>query len=133
MFNLRNAPIPILIAGILIAAGGGFNIVMGLLLSLAPQKLIGIEVTSNAIGAPSQLLLVAGVACLAFGFVFLWVLRELFNKSNSSIVMIYTISIVNILFGLFRLPFGFLTISVNLLVIYLVHTKSAKQWLSSPE
>ena len=133
MFNLRNAPIPILIAGILIVAGGGFNIVMGLLLSLAPQKLIGIEVTSNAIGAPSQLLLVAGVACLAFGFVFLWVLRELFNKSNSSIVMIYTISIVNILFGLFRLPFGFLTISVNLLVIYLVHTKSAKQWLSSPE
>ena len=133
MFNLRNAPIPILIAGILIAGGGGFNIVMGLLLSLAPQKLIGIEVTSNAIGAPSQLLLVAGVACLAFGFVFLWVLRELFNKSNSSIVMIYTISIVNILFGLFRLPFGFLTISVNLLVIYLVHTKSAKQWLSSPE
>ena len=133
MFNLRNAPIPILIAGILIAAGGGFNIVMGLLLSLAPQKLIGIEVTSNAIGAPSQLLLVAGVACLAFGFVFLWVLRDLFNKSNSSIVMIYTISIVNILFGLFRLPFGFLTISVNLLVIYLVHTKSAKQWLSSPE
>ena len=131
MINLRNAPAAILIAAALVAIGAVFNFVIGLLLSLAPQVLEGIEVPTTPSGAPTQLLLVSGIACIAFGFVFLWILKELFNKSPFAIVMIYTISVINILFGLFRLPFGLLTISLNIIVVFLIRSTSAREWINS--
>lgn len=129
--NLRNAPASILIAAVLVAIGAIFNFVIGLLLSLAPQLLEGIEVPTTPSGAPTQLLLVTGIACIAFGFVFLWIIKELFDKSPFAIVMIYTISVINILFGLFRLPFGLLTISLNLIVVFMIRSNSAREWLNS--
>jgi uncharacterized protein YjeT (DUF2065 family) len=129
--KLRNAPTSILIATSLIALAAVFNYLIGLLLSLAPQLLEGIDATTAPSGAPTELLVIAGIACIAYGFVFIWILKELFNKSQSAIVMIYTVSIINTLFGLFRMPIGLLTISLNLLVILLIRSNSAKQWLSS--
>lgn len=129
--NLRNAPASILIAAVLVAIGAIFNFVIGLLLSLAPEYLEGIEVPTTPSGAPTQLLLITGIACIAFGFVFLWIIKELFNKSPFAIVMIYTISVINILFGLFRLPFGLLTISLNLIVVFMIRSNSAREWLNS--
>jgi hypothetical protein len=129
--KLRNAPMSILIATFLISVGAIFNFVIGLLLALAPQLLDGIGEPTSPDGAPSQLVLIAGIACIAFGFVFVWIIKELFNKSQFAIVMIYTLSIINILFGLFRMPIGLVTISLNLLVIFLVRSNSAKQWLGS--
>ena len=131
MINLRNAPPSILAAAMLIAVGAVFNFAMGLLLSLAPQLLAGIATPTTPSGAPAQLLLISGVASIIFGFVFVWIIKELFNKSHLAIVMIYTLSIINILFGLFRLPLGLVTIFLNLLVIFLVRSESAKRWLSS--
>jgi hypothetical protein len=130
VIKTRNAPITILIAAVFIAVGAMFNIVIGLVLSLAPQLLEGIEVPTTPSGTPTQLLVIAGVACIAFGFVFVWILKELFNKSQFALVMIYTLSIINILFGLFRMPLGVVTIGLNLLVIFLIRSTSAKQWLS---
>jgi hypothetical protein len=129
--KLRNAPTSILIAAFLISVGAIFNFAIGLLLALAPQLLEGVDLSTAPDGAPSQLVLIAGIACIAFGFVFVWIIKELFNKSQFAIVMIYTLSIINILFGLFRMPLGLLTISLNLLVIFLVRSNSAKQWLAS--
>ena len=115
-----------------LAVGAGFNFVMGLLLALAPEVLKGIEQPATASGAPSKLILVSGVACIAIGFVFIWVIRELANKSPLAIVMIYTLSVIAFLFGMFRLPIGFLNIAVILLILFLIRSKSAKQWLGSP-
>jgi hypothetical protein len=129
--NLRNAPKSILIATVLIATGAAFNFVVGLLLSLDPGSFRGIDVPTTPEGAPSQLILISGVACIAVGFVYIWVIKELLSKSQFAIVMIYTLSVINILFGLFRMPLGLLTISLNLITIFLVRTKSAKQWLNS--
>jgi hypothetical protein len=126
VIKTRNAPITILIAAVFIAVGAMFNIVIGLVLSLAPQLLEGIEVPTTPSGTPTQLLVIAGVACIAFGFVFIWILRELFNKSQFALVMIYTLSIINILFGLFRMPLGVVTIGLNLLVIFLSPLKLAR-------
>lgn len=128
---MHNAPASIIAALILIAAGAMFNFVMGLILSLAPEIFPGIEAPTVASGAPSQLILISGVACIAFGFVCAWVVRELINRSPLILVVVYTLSGINVLFGLFRLPLGFLTISINLTIIFLVRSKSAKQWLSS--
>jgi len=129
--KLRNTPPTILVAALLIAVGAMFNFALGLIFSLTPEILAGIEEPTTTSGAPTQLLIVAGVACIAFGFVFVWILRELFNKSQFVLVMIYALSIINILFGFFRMPVGLITIFLNLLVIFLIRTNSAKQWLSS--
>jgi len=132
MLNLRNAPKSIISVIAIIAVGAGFNFVMGLLLALAPEILKGIEQPALPSGAPSKLILVSGVACIAIGFVFIWVIRELANKSPLAIVMIYTLSVIAFLFGMFRLPIGFLNIAVILLILFLIRSKSAKQWLSPP-
>jgi undecaprenyl pyrophosphate phosphatase UppP len=129
--KMRNAPMSIWIATFLVFVAAVFNFVIGLLLALAPQLLEGIDESTTPDGAPSQLVLIAGIACIAFGFVFVWTIKEILNKSQFAIVMIYTLSIINILFGLFRMPLGLVTISLNLLVIYLIRSNSAKQWLSS--
>lgn len=131
MLNLRNAPKSIIGVMLVIAVGAVFNFVMGLLLALAPEVLKGIEQPAMASGAPSKLILVSGVACIAIGFVFIWVVKELANKSPLAVVMIYTLSVINILFGMFRLPVGFLNITVNLFVLLLIRSKGAKQWLKS--
>lgn len=131
MSKLRNTPPTILVAAVLIAVGAMFNFALGLIFSLTPEILAGIEEPTTTSGAPTQLLIVAGVACIAFGFVFVWILRELFNKSQFVLVMIYALSIINILFGFFRMPVGLMTIFLNLLVIFLIRSNSAKQWLSS--
>ncbi len=131
MSKLRNTPPTILVAAVLIAVGAMFNFALGLIFSLTPEILAGIEEPTTTSGAPTQLLIVAGVACIAFGFVFVWILRELFNKSQFVLVMIYALSIINILFGFFRMPVGLITIFLNLLVIFLIRSNSAKQCLSS--
>ena len=116
----------------IIAVGAGFNFVMGLLLALAPEVLKGIEQPATASGAPSKLILISGVACIAIGFVFIWVLKELANKSPLAIVMIYTLLVITTLFGMFRLLIGLVNIAANFLVLFLIRSKSAKQWLSPP-
>ena len=121
----------ILVAAFLISAGAIFNFAIGLILALAPHLLEGIDAAATPSGTPSELLVIAGIACIAFGFVFLWIIKELFNKSQSAIVMIYTVSIINILFGLFRMPIGLLTVLLNLLVILLIRSGTTRQWLST--
>jgi hypothetical protein len=61
----------------------------------------------------------------------LWVFKELFNKSQFAIIMIYTISTINIIFGIFRLPFGLIFVAGNLLTLFLIRSASARKWLSS--
>jgi hypothetical protein len=130
--KLHNAPASIIAAILLIAAGASFNFVIGLILALAPEILPGVDAPTVAGGAPSQLILISGVACIAFGFVCVWVIREIINRSPLILVMVYTLSGLNILFGIFRLPLGLITISINLMIIFFVQSKSAKQWLNSP-
>jgi len=128
----RNAPMSIVVTALLIGLGAVFNFMIGLLFSLAPEKLRAIEVPRTPSGSPPQLLVVAGVACIAFGFVYVWVFKELFNKSHIAIVLIYTIASINILFGLFRWPLGLIFITLNIFVVFLVRSSSAKKWFSSP-
>lgn len=115
----------------LVATAAILNFVLGLLLTLAPEVFKGIEQPTTPSGAPTTFILVAGVACIAFGFVCIWVIQEFLNKSQLALVMIYTLSGVSLSFSMFRLPLGFLSIAVNLLVLWLVRQKSVKQWLSS--
>lgn len=131
MNKLRNAPASVIAAVLLTALGAGFNFAMGLLLALNPEAFIGIENPETVTGAPSRIVLISGVACIALGFVYVWVLKEMFNKSHFVFVMIYTISGINILFGLFRLPLGLLTISLNLIAILCIRAKSSQQWFAS--
>lgn len=118
---------------IIVALGAGFNFAMGLVLSLAPELLQGIEQPTVASGAPTKLILISGVACIAFGFVCVWVVREIINKSSLVLVLVYTLSGINVIFGFFRFPLGLLTILINLLLIFLIRSNSAKQWLDSTE
>lgn len=133
MNKLRNAPASILIVLFLVATAAVLNFVLGLLLTLTPEVLRGIDHPTTPSGAPTTLVLVAGVACIAFGFVCIWVMQEFLNKSQLALVMIYTLSGVSMIFALFRLPIGFLTIALNLLILWLVRSKSAKQWLSASQ
>jgi hypothetical protein len=128
----RNAPASIWVISALIVGGAVFNFALGLLFSLAPENLKAIDVTKTPTGAPPQLLVLTGVACIALGFVYFWVLKELHDKSHFAVVMIYTLSSINMLFGLFRLPLGLIFISINLIGILLIRSSDAREWLNSP-
>jgi hypothetical protein len=127
--KLRNAPASIIGIVALGVLAAGFNFLMGLFLALSPETFVGIDQPDLASGAPSRLVLVAGVACIAYGFVYVWGVNELIKKSDFAYILFYTLSSINILIGLFRLPLGLVTIFLNLLAILLMRAKSSRQWL----
>ena len=131
MNKLRNTPVSIIALLAATVLGAVFNFTMGLILSLNPGALSGIDQPETAAGTPPTFILISGVACIAFGFVYVWVFKEILNKSPIVFTMAYTLVGLNILFGLFRLPLGFITISINLLTLLLIRSMSAKQWMAS--
>lgn len=127
---MRNAPFSIIAIVFFGALAAGFNFLIGLFLALSPDSFIGIDQPESATGVPSRLVLISGVACIAYGFVYVWGIKELLKKSDFVFVLFYTLSGVNILIGLFRLPLGFITIFLNVLAILFMRAKSSKQWFS---
>ncbi|CAB4342272.1 unannotated protein [freshwater metagenome] len=130
MTSSRTRPLPITGIAVLSAVASTFYFVIGVVLVLNPKfDAIGGN-SAAALSTPSPFELIAGICCITMGFVYIWIIRELLAKSQIAYVLIQTIVIINILFSLFRLPLGLITLTMNLAVLYFLRTKSSKTWLS---
>jgi hypothetical protein len=45
-------------------------------------------------------------------------------------VIIQALAVINIVFGFFRLPYGWSAIVINAIILFLMSTAGAKQWFS---
>ena len=130
MTSSRTRPLPITGIAVMSAVASTFYFAIGVVLVLNPKfDAIGGN-SEAALSTPSPFELIAGISCITMGFVYIWIVRGLLAKSQIAYVLIQIIVTINILFSLFRLPLGLITLAMNLAVLYFLRKKSAKSWLS---
>lgn len=79
---------------------------------------------------PGSVLIINGILWLLMGLIYFWIMRLTLVGSASAQLILTFFVVINIVFALFRLPEGFLAIALNLIVLLLIYTKSAKEWFS---
>ena len=130
MTSSRTRPLPVTAIAVITSIAAFFYFVIGVILVLNPKfDAIGGNADA-ALSTPTPFELIAGLASITLGFVYIWIVREFLAKSQMSFVLIQTLVILNILFSFARLPLGLIPVAMNLSVLYFIHTKSAKSWLS---
>jgi len=133
MTTLTKRPVPITGVAIIIAISGIFDIVVGACIAFSPagtnrafSRIIG----ENTI-LPDWYLLINGALALLLGVMYLWLVRLIINRAQIAQILIQTLAIVNIVFGLTNLPLGWVAIGTNAANLILISTASAKKWLTS--
>lgn len=79
---------------------------------------------------PGSVLIINGILWLLMGFIYFWIMRLTLVGSASAQLILTFFAVINIVFALFRLPEGWLAIGLNIIVLLLIYTKSAKEWFS---
>ena len=118
---------------ILILLAALANVIFGGLLMLSalrdkPPTLT--DVTGQTHEVPGYLLVISGLLTLILGLLYFW-LAGLVNKgSRTGQVVVSVLAVLNIVFGLFALPQGWFSIIINILILILINSGSAKEWFS---
>jgi hypothetical protein len=108
------------------------NAALGIWLLLAP---LGDNPTLTDYAGKSQeipgfWLVMNGILSLLMAFIYVWLARLTNAGSRTALVIIQVFAVLNIVFGLFRLPYGWVSILVNILILVIVNTSSAKAWFN---
>jgi len=106
------------------------NIALGIwmLLSWIGDNPSVTDATGNSITIPTFYLIINGLLSLLLGIMYVWLARLTGIGSQQAHVIIQTLAVINIIFGFFRLPYGWGAIIINAIILALVSTSSAKQW-----
>jgi hypothetical protein len=88
------------------------------------------DLAGSAQTIPTFYLFVNGLLSFILGLMYIWLTRMTLAGSQTAYVLINFLSILNIFFGLFRLPFGWGIILLSALALILVNTASAKAWFT---
>jgi hypothetical protein len=112
-----------------------FNAVVGVWLMLAPlgQNPSVTDFKGNTQEISGFLLFVNGLLSLVMAFIYVWLARLTSVGSQTALVIIQVFAVLNIVFGLFRLPYGWLGILINIGILAIVNTAAAKRWFSQTE
>ena len=86
----------------------------------------------NTFEIPSFWLLMNGMLSLLLGFMYVWLARMAALGAASAQVIIQALAVINIVFGLFRLPYGWLALVLNILILIIVSGAKSKAWFSRP-
>jgi hypothetical protein len=111
-----------------------FNAIIGIWLMLAPfgQNPTITDIQGNQQELPGFWLFMNGALSLLLGFMYVWLARMASIGAASAQVIIQALAVINIIFGLFRLPYGWLGLVLNVLILIIASGASAKAWFSRP-
>jgi nitrate reductase gamma subunit len=124
-------PFGVVFISILLFIAGIYNIIIGFALMFLKPSLSSI--TNEAVNVdniPFGWLIVSGILAVILGLMYFWIARLALAGSQTAYVLINFLALLNIIFALFSLPFGWGALALNVLVLILVNTQNAKAWLS---
>ena len=110
------------------------NAALGIWMMLAPfgQNPTITDVQGNTVELPGFWLFMNGALSLLLAFMYVWLARMASIGAASAQVIIQALAVINIVFGLFRLPYGWLGLVLNILILVIASGASAKAWFSRP-
>ena len=88
------------------------------------------DAQGNAITIPTFYLIMNGLLSVLLGVMYVWLARLAGIGSQQAHVIIQALAVINIVFGFFRLPYGWTAIVINAIILFLMSTAGAKQWFS---
>ena len=111
------------------------NAALGVWLVLAPfgQNPTITDATGNTFELPTFWLVVNGALSLLLAFLYVWLANAAGRGLAGAQVIIQALAVINIVFGLFRLPYGWVALVLNVLVLVLASGSSAKAWFTKLE
>ncbi len=123
-------PFGVTLVAVLIGFGALLNIAFGVLMIFA---IFGTNPTlTDPLGNDHVIsggwLLVNGIITLILGLMYLWLIKMTMIGSATAQVVIQMLAVINIVFAIFNLPFGWWTIFVNILILLMVSTARATMW-----
>lgn len=77
---------------------------------------------------PTFSLIMFGSMSIFLGLIYFWLTKMTFVGSATAHTIISIFMVINIVFGFFRLPFGWFAIFISLIILLMVNTKSATAW-----
>lgn len=119
---------------VLIWIAAVFNAIIGVWMMLAPfgQNPTITDIQGNTFELPGFWLFINGALSLLLAFMYVWLARMASIGAASAQVIIQALAVINIIFGLFRLPYGWLGLVLNILILIIASGASAKAWFSRP-
>jgi hypothetical protein len=125
-------PAGVMIVAALLFIMAIFNLALGVWLVLAP--IFGnptfTDIGGNAQTIPTFYLLINGILSVVLGLIYFWLMQMTLVGSGTAQIIITFFAVINIVFALFRLPYGWVAIVINILVLLMVYTRSAKEWFT---
>ena len=130
----QRRPAGVTVLAILILLDAAFNIVFGAYLMIMSPSASSFSLITdhmgNAQGFSPFMLFIDGLISFIFGFMLVWLFRITLVGSATAGALINFLAIIDIIFALFRLPFGWGTIIIMAIVLILANTSRSKAWFS---
>ena len=127
-----NRPIGVTLVIVLIVLSAVFDLITGTWMMIAAFG-GGVELSDhlgNAIQVPGFYLFINGALSFILGLMYFWLTKMTLIGSAMARTIIVMLAAINMFFGLFRLPFGWVIIIASLVIILLVSTRSAKEYFT---
>ena len=132
--TVMKRPFGVTIVGILIIIAAVFNIVVGSMIIFAAfgdNPTFTDHLTGQQITVSTFYLWFNGGLMILLGIIYVWLTRLTFAGSATAQMLISVLAVLNIIFGFFNLGYGgWGQIIVNLIILLVVNTQSAKAWFS---
>jgi hypothetical protein len=116
----------------MIFVSAAYNIIVGILLMLSP---IGAnpsftDLAGNVHEVSGFYLFFNGAIDLLFGLLMVWLARITLAGSSQAYVLINVLAVLNIVFAMLSLPFGWVLLLVSVLALILVNLPGSRAFLS---
>ncbi|MFM7145026.1 MAG: hypothetical protein ACKOW5_01670 [Actinomycetales bacterium] len=127
-------PGSVMVLAAIIAVMAVFNIATGIWLMIASMNPEGFSAITDHMGNAVQmsgfLLFINGLISTVFGLMLVWLLRITLAGSATAGMLITFLAVLNLVFALFRLPYGWGVILLSIIALILVNRPAAKAWFS---
>lgn len=123
-------PIGVLIVAVLTVIAAIWNLTIGFIAIISSfgsnPTMDDVYGVSHTI--PTFTLIMYGAMSIFLGLIYFWLTKMTLIGSETAHTIISMFMVINIVFGFFRLPYGWFAIVISLLILLMVNTKSATQW-----
>ena len=123
-------PLGVMLVAVLIGFGAVLNITFGILIIFA---IFGTNPTlTDPMGNDHVIgggwLLVNGIITTILGLMYLWLIKMTMIGSATANVIIQMLAVINIVFAIFNLPYGWWTIFISMIILLMVSSAKATMW-----
>lgn len=129
-------PFGVVFIAILLIFGAIYNIIIGFTLMFMPATLTD-NLTDLAGSSVNQIptfwLIISGLMSVILGLLYFWLSRITLAGSQTAYLLVNFLAVLNIIFALFSLPFGWGAMILNVIVLIAVNTNASKAWLSQTQ